>query len=37
MKALYQNNGTELFLLRLPAGDAVGNDSLTGDFCIVAY
>lgn len=37
MKALYQNNGTELFLLRLPAGDVADNDSLTGDFCIVSY
>ena len=26
MKALYQNNGTELFLLRLPAGDALKYD-----------
>lgn len=28
MKALYQNNGTELFLLRLPAGDIAGYDLL---------
>ena len=28
MKALYQNNGTELFLLRLSVGDVLGYDLL---------